>query len=58
MFESITKFFKAQFNQNKIDGMLEHMELKHIKKRAHLKLKGKICNKICVREDKRWNFQA
>ncbi len=45
-FESITKFFEAQFNQNKNHGMLEHMELKRIKKHAHLKMKNKLHDKI------------
>ncbi len=56
--ESVTKFFKAQFNTNKNDGMFEHMELEHIKKRAHLKLKNKLCNRIRVRKDERHTYQA
>ncbi len=50
-FESVTKFFEAQFTTNKNNGMLECMELEHIKKRAHLKLKSELCNKICAHED-------
>jgi hypothetical protein len=38
--------------------MLERMELKHIKKSAHLKLKNKLCNKICARKDKRRTYQV
>jgi hypothetical protein len=57
-FESVTKFFKAQFNMNKNDGMLEHMELERIKKHAHLKLKNKLCNWIRVRKDERHTYRA
>jgi hypothetical protein len=38
--------------------MLKHMELKCIKKCAHLKLKSKFCNKICTSEDERGTYQA
>jgi hypothetical protein len=58
MLGSITKFFKAQFNQNKVDGMLECMELERIKKHAHLKLKSKLRDKIHMREDKRCTYRA
>jgi hypothetical protein len=34
------------------------MELKCIKKRAHLKLKSKLRDKICTLEDKRCTYQA
>ncbi len=34
------------------------MELKHIKKQAQLKLKNKLCNKICARKDKRRTYWA
>jgi hypothetical protein len=43
-FELVTEFFEAQFTTNKNDGMLKCMELEHIKKRAQLKLKNKLCN--------------
>ncbi len=52
-FKSVTKFFKAQFTTNKNVGMLKCMELKRIKKHAHLKLKNKLCYKIFAREDER-----
>jgi hypothetical protein len=32
MLKSVTQFFKAQFTQNKLDGLLKLMELEHIKK--------------------------
>jgi hypothetical protein len=57
-FKSVTKFFEAQFNQNKNNGTLEHMELECIKKCAHLKLKSKLCDKICTRVDERRTYQA
>ena len=34
------------------------MELKRIKKQAQLKLKNKLCNKICACEDKRRSYRA
>jgi hypothetical protein len=52
-FESVTKFFEAQLTTNKNDGTLKGVELERIKKRAHLKLKNKLCNKICAHEDER-----
>jgi hypothetical protein len=58
MFETVTEFFEAQFNQNKVDGMLKCMELECIKKHAHLKLKGKLCDKMCTCEDKHCTYQA
>jgi hypothetical protein len=57
MLKSITKFFKAQFNQNKVDGTLECMELKRIKKRSHLKLKSELHDKIHACEDTRCMYQ-
>jgi hypothetical protein len=57
-FKSVTEFFKAQFNQNKNDGTLKCMELMSIKKRAYLKLKSKLCDKICTRADERCTYQA
>ncbi len=49
-FESVTKFFEAQFTTNKNNGMLERIKLEHIKKRTHLKLKNKLCDKVCMRK--------
>ncbi len=57
-FDSVTKFFKAQFMTNKNGGMLECMGLKRIKKRAQLKLKNKLCNKICGCKDKHHTYRA
>jgi hypothetical protein len=57
-FESVTEFFEAQFTTNKNDGTLERMELERIKKRAQLKLKNELPNKICAREDERRSYQA
>jgi hypothetical protein len=37
---------------------LKHMELKHIKKHAHLKFKSELHDKICTRKDKRHTNQA
>jgi hypothetical protein len=54
----VTEFFEAQFTTNKNDGMLERMELKHIKKRTQLKLKNKLCNKICTCKDEHCTYQA
>jgi hypothetical protein len=34
------------------------MELERIKKRAHLKLKNKLCNWIRVRKDERHTYRA
>jgi hypothetical protein len=51
-FKSVTEFFESQFNQNKNNCTLKCMELERIKKRLHLKLKSKRCNKICARKDK------
>jgi hypothetical protein len=56
--ESVTKFFEAQFTTNKNNGMLECMELKLIKKRAHLKLKNKLYNKICTHKNKPCTYRA
>jgi hypothetical protein len=50
-FKLVTEVFEAQFMTNKNDGTLECMELKRIKKRAQLKLKNELCNKIHTRED-------
>ena len=50
-FKPVTEFFEAQFTTNKINGTHECMELERIKKRAQLKLKNKLPNKICARED-------
>ncbi len=47
-FESVPKFFIAQFMMNKNNVTLECMKLECIKKRAHLKLKNKLCDKICT----------
>ncbi len=55
-FKSVTKFFKAQFTTNKNVGTLKCMELKCIKKHAHLKLKNKLCNKIFACEDERRTY--
>ncbi len=57
-FESVTKFFEAQFTTNKNGSTLKCMELELIKKHAHLKLKNKLCNKICTRKDNRCTYQA
>jgi hypothetical protein len=57
-FETVTEFFEAQFNQNKVDGMLERMELRRIKKHTHPKLKGKLRDKICACEDERCTYRA
>ena len=57
-FESVTNFFEAHFNQNKNDNTLERMELKRIKKCAHLKLKCKLYDKICTCKDKCRTYQA
>jgi hypothetical protein len=43
-----SKFFEAQFMQNKLDGLHEHMELDCIKKHAQCKAKMELCKKICV----------
>ena len=32
MLKSVTQFLKAQFTQNKLDGLLKLMELEHINK--------------------------
>jgi hypothetical protein len=57
-FESVTKFFEAQLTTNKNDGTFECMELEHIKKRAHLKLKNKLRVKIHTRKDEHRTYQA
>jgi hypothetical protein len=57
-FKLVTEFFEAQFTTNKNDGTLKHMGLEHIKKHAQLKLKNKLCDKICTREDKRCTYQV
>jgi hypothetical protein len=57
-FESITKFFEAQFTTNKNDGMLELMEFKRIKKHAHLKLKNKLHNKILACKDEHCTYRV
>jgi hypothetical protein len=57
-FESVTEFFEAQFMTNKNKGTLKPMELERIKKHAHLKLKNKLCNKICTRKDKRCTYPS
>jgi hypothetical protein len=57
-FKLVTEFFEAQFTTNKNNGMLECMELEHIKKRAQLKLKKELCNKIRAHEDERCTYQA
>jgi hypothetical protein len=57
-FKLVTEFFEAHFTRNKNDGMLECMELERIKKRAQLKLKNKLCDKICAREDKPHTYRA
>jgi hypothetical protein len=56
-FKLVTEFFEAQFMTNKNDGTLERMELEHIKKQAQLKLKNKLCNKICAHEDERCTYR-
>jgi hypothetical protein len=56
-FESVTEFFEAQFTTNKNDGTLECMELERIKKQAQLKLKNKLRNKICAREDEHCSYR-
>jgi hypothetical protein len=57
-FKLVTEFFEAQFTTNKNNGTLERMELEGIKKRAQLKLKNKLCNKICVCKDERCTYWA
>jgi hypothetical protein len=57
-FKSVTKFFEAQLNQNNNDGMLKCMELKCIKKCAHLKLKNELHDKICAHKDRHCTYQA
>ncbi len=43
---------------NKNEGTLKCMELKHIKRRAHLMLKKKLCDKICASKDKRLTYRS
>jgi hypothetical protein len=57
-FESVIKFFEAQFTTNKNKGTLERMELKRIKKRTKLKLKKELRNKICARKDERRTYRT
>jgi hypothetical protein len=51
MLKSVTQFLKAQFTQNKLDGLLKLMELEHIKKCTQLKPKREHCKKICMCKD-------
>jgi hypothetical protein len=57
-FKLVTEFFKAQFTTNKSNGTLKCMELEHVKKRTQLKLKKKLCNKICACEYKHRTYRA
>jgi hypothetical protein len=57
-FKSVTEFFEAQFTTNKNDGMPKRMELKRTKNCAHLKLKNKLCNKICARTDEHCTYRT
>jgi hypothetical protein len=51
-------FLKPSSTRTKNNGTLKRMELKPIKKHSHLKLKSKLCNKICKGEDKHCTYQA